>query len=643
MLCRILQSYKFIFLLKVFLCSGISQSQEKPNILWITFEDTSPEFIGAYGNPDAKTPVLDSLSKVGIRFNNAFSTGTVCSPSRSTIITGVRTFVLGTGNHRSSIPFPDFIHGFPYYLREAGYYTSNNSKKDYNVKGVKEFTQMAWDESSDQAGWWKRKPGQPFFAVFNFMDSHQSRTMTWPYETYQKKVLKELPENDRIADDEFTMPPIYRDSPEMRKEFARVYNSLKLTDNKIGQLLVKLKREGLDKNTIIFCFADHGQGMPRGKTNGIDYGYRVPFFVYVPKKYKSLSPWRTGGSISEELISFEDLAPTMLSLAQVLPPEHMNGRILMGPNRSKPVDFLELSSDRSDNGIDKIRSLTDGKYMYSRNYMPFMPEARFINYMEIGKIKQLMRKDLQDNKLNDVQASLFEPRPAEYLFDLEKDPWETNNLAHTKKYKGLLGSFRKELENKILESRDVLFLPEYEINKISQFTTPYEFRKINDNYPLEDIYKIAFLSGKRSADIAEVQIENLDCPNKYIRFWAILGLRSQPLSILNSLTVDAQQKIMNSMEDDYPPVSLIASVIAYDYYNNELAQKKIKSFIGSRNPMLALMGINYLLYMDNTAPFADVVKEVRNRKNIPPQLEGATLDFLISMEGGYHNSEYDEK
>src|SRR5690606_36160338 len=165
---------------------GQAQPEQRPHILWITIEDTSPHFIGCYGNEQARTPNMDRLMKEGVRFTNAFSTNTVCSPSRTTLITGVRTSEAGTGHHRSKYSVPDFMHGFPYYLQGAGYYTSNNFKTDYNVAGDKSYVEDTWNESSQEAGWWNRKPGQPFFAVFNYMDSHQSRTMTSSYEKYTK-------------------------------------------------------------------------------------------------------------------------------------------------------------------------------------------------------------------------------------------------------------------------------------------------------------------------------------------------------------------------------------------------------------------------------------------------------------------------
>jgi arylsulfatase A-like enzyme len=238
----------------------------QPNILWITIEDTSPQFIGCYNNSNARTPVIDKLALEGVRFTNAFSTGTVCSPSRTALITGVKTYKTGSGNHRSKFPVPDFIKGFPYYLQQQGYYTTNNSKTDYNVAGENEFIKEAWNESSNRTGWWNRKAGQPFFSVFNLMESHQSRTMTETYEWYVENVLSHLSPYEHVDDHDFEMPPFYLDSPEMRKQLARVYNSISFTDKKIGELLMQLEKDNLRDSTIIFLFADHGEGIPRGKT-----------------------------------------------------------------------------------------------------------------------------------------------------------------------------------------------------------------------------------------------------------------------------------------------------------------------------------------------------------------------------------------
>jgi arylsulfatase A-like enzyme len=410
----------YLLLLFVLFVSGCAEkAPPKPNILWITIEDTSPQFLGCYGNSNASTPVIDRLADQGVRFTNAFSTGTVCSPSRTAIITGVKVYETGTGNHRSKYPVPDFIKGFPYYLQQQGYYTSNNAKTDYNVREDQDFIKEAWNESSNKAGWWNRQPGQPFFAVFNYNESHQSRTMTMTYEWYLENVLDHLSTEERIGENDFELPPFYRDSPEMRKQFARVYNSIKLTDNRIGELLGRLQSDNLKDSTIIFFYADHGEGMPRGKTNGINYGYRVPFVIWFPEMYKHLSPWGTEGVVTDELVDFADLAPTLISLAGGEIPAHISGRPYLGQQRTEPVEHLNLSSDRSDNGIDMVRTVTDGKYVYSRNYLPFIYEARYIRYMEIGEIKQQMRNDMAAGNLDPLQESLFEDRRLNFFLTLK--------------------------------------------------------------------------------------------------------------------------------------------------------------------------------------------------------------------------------
>ena len=623
------------FLLLPLFLGTTAWAQPKPNILWITIEDTSPQFIGCYGNQDARTPVIDQLASEGVRFINAFSTGTVCSPSRSAIITGVKTYKTGTGNHRSNYPIPESIKGFPHYLKSEGYYTTNNSKTDYNVARVNDFIQEAWHESSGKAGWWNRQPGQPFFAVFNFMDSHQSRTMTESYDWYENHVLANLDESERIGDDDFQMPPFYNDSPEMRKQFARVYNSIKLTDNKIGELLSRLEKDGLRDSTIIFFYADHGEGMPRGKTNGINFGYRVPFVVWFPEMYKNLSPWGTG-VVTDELVDFTDLAPTIISMAGGKLPGHLEGRILIGDKRSAESDYLHLSSDRSDNGIDKVRTVTDGRFVYSRNFMPFMPEARYIRYMEIGEIKQQMREDLAGDKLNQLQKSLFEDRPAEFLFDIENDVWETKNLINDPTYGSVLGKMRERLKAEVFQSRDVMFLPEYELGLISKTTTPYEFRMDDQNYPIEEIFKAASLAGQRGETITKQQVELLRSANKIVRYWAMIGLRAQHPDDLN----ECESEIIQAMKDSYPPVAVTASAVAFQVFQHDAAENSLIQFCANENQDLALMAINFLLYVDHKQPFVETVRRVREKKSSGYNVKAACADFLGSLGLIPNNTDY---
>lgn len=618
------------------LVTGICAHAQKPNILWVTIEDTSPNFIGCYGNKDARTPVIDQLAREGVRFTNAFSTGTVCAPSRSTIITGVRTTALGTGNHRSTFPIPDYIKGFPWYMRQAGYYVTNNNKTDYNIADQNEFISETWNDRSLKAGWWNRKPGQPFFSVVNFEDSHQSRTMTHPYSWYDENVLQKIPEQERIGENDFDMPPFYRDSPEMRKQFARVYNSIRLTDIKIGELLDRLRDDGLMDSTIIFFYGDHGQGIPRAKTNGINLGYRIPFVIWFPPMYKQLSPWGTG-VVSDELISFEDLAPTLVSLAGGNVPEHMRGRILMGAHRSQPADKLLLGTDRSDNGIDVVRSATDGRYFYSRNYMPYMPEAKYIRYMEIAEIKAIMRDDLAHGRLNTLQKSLFGPRHPEVLYDIAEDPWETRNLAGDPRHRRLLEEMRDAVAANILANRDVMFLPEYELGLLSTSTTPYEFRVNEKEFPVREIYAAASLSGRQGKNIARQQVALLKDDNRIVRYWAITGLRAQDKSVLNPY----HMALSDAMRDEYPPVVITASAIHYALFQDSIAAENLKRYASADNMELALMAINFLLYLEHPEPFVETVREVYNTKEITYDVSAAAKDFLGRL--GYLPNDWENR
>lgn len=623
--------YLRYILLFCFSCyASMAWCQQKPNILWVTIEDTSPEFIGCYGNSAAKTPNIDKLAKEGVRFTNAFSTGAVCSPSRTAIITGVKTYCTGTGHHRSAFPVPAFMKGFPYYMQQAGYYTTNGGKTDYNIKNESGYIKEAWNESGgDKAGWWSRKPGQPFFTVVNFNASHQSNTMTNPYAQYEKAVWANLGEQERIADDAFEMPPFYHDSPEMRKEMARVYNSLSLTDKRIGELLDRLKKDHLMDSTIIIFYGDHGEGIPRGKTNGISFGFRVPFVIWFPEMYKHLSPWGTG-VVTDELIDFTDLAPTMLSLAGRQQPEYMTGRAFMGNQRQVPPKYLYLSSDRSDNGLDMVRAVTDGHYFYARNLMPFVPQLRYIRYMEVGAIKQIMRSDLEKGVLNPLQKSLFEPRPAEFLFDTKTDPWETKNLAPDKNEQERLRNMRHAYEKEVVARRDVMLLPEGEMEAISNSgNNPYEYRLNDAAYPIKEIFSIAAISGFRGVPkFLKQQLNCLKDRNKIVRYWAVTGLRSEPIESLK----DHVSEIEALLSDPYPPVAVTAAAVLYELNKSSKAVGCLKKHILGDNQYWALMGVNFLLYTNHDKkPFVEAVQQCLSMKGRSYAARAACMDFLGSL------------
>jgi len=295
--------------------SAAAPGPARPNILWLTAEDLSPH-LGCYGDPYARTPVLDGLAARGVRYTQAFATAPVCSPARSCLITGMYATTLGTQRLRSQFPVLPEIRGFSAELREAGYHCSNNVKTDYNLGGEAAFIADAWDESSPGAHWRNRRSGQPFFAVFNFMTTHQSRTSVWSHEEFEREIGSKLSAEERHDPAAANLPPYYPETAEARRAWVRYHDCITKMDQEAGELLAQLEADGLAEDTIVFFYGDHGMGMPRGKRVLYDSGLRVPLIVHFPEKWRFLAPAPAGGT-SDRLVSFVDFAPTVLSLCGI--------------------------------------------------------------------------------------------------------------------------------------------------------------------------------------------------------------------------------------------------------------------------------------------------------------------------------------
>ncbi|MCU4157764.1 sulfatase [Carboxylicivirga sp. A043] len=557
----------------------------QPNILWLTFEDTSPQFIGCYGNEEAHTPVMDQLATEGIRFTSAFSTGTVCSPSRFALITGCRTTRFSTGHHRSYYPVGDSIEAFPKYLRDAGYYTSNNSKTDYNTSKRHHFIKTGWNESSNKAGWWKRQPGQPFFAVFNSFHSHQSRTMTNPWWKYKEQILDSLNNDDIISGNEIEVPPIFNDTKEMRNDLSRIYNAIQLTDQHFGRILKRLESEGLKDSTIIFCFSDHGQGMPWGKTYPRAMGYRVPFIIYFPKMYQHLSPWGTQ-VVTDAMIDFVDLPATVLSLAGIEPPQYMDGNALLGQFKEGSKKYTIGSLDRSGENTTLCRSISDGRYIYNRNFMPFQSEKRWQKYFDFSDISQHIREDFKNDRLNEVQAGLLKLNGNTTFYHLEEDPWEIYNLKNEPSLASMIKDFEVALKSDLIKNRDAHFIPEYSL-KLSQ-RIPYELSRDNNFFPAEEVIEQAFKCGDQKA--LDSHLKGLKHENDIVRYWSAVGVYSH----FRLFGYDKRMDVIST--DAYAPADVFIQALKYQGNSyNEDAQSKLLKYIASENETLAPLASQLLL------------------------------------------------
>jgi arylsulfatase A-like enzyme len=572
----------------------------RPNILWITIEDTSPQYLGCYGNPVARTPNLDRLAEKGVRFTQAFANGPVCSSARSAIITGCSTETLGTGNHRSQYAIPGYVRGFPAYLRDQGYYTSNCSKRDYNIAGEKAFSREAWDESSDAAGWWNRPdPKQPFFAVFNFIESHQSRTMTHPWAWYEAEILKHLAPDEVIAPEQLIVPPVFRDSPEMRRELSRVYNSLTLCDQRIGELLRRLETDGLAEETILLFFADHGQGIPAAKCNPIGQGYRVPMIAYFPDKWKHLSPWGDS-KVCTERVSFLDLAPSMLSLVGAEIPGYMDGRAFWGDARKPAGPYLYLSRNRIDESPDLSRSVTDGRYLYTRFFMPRLPVLKYQKYSDYSAITRIIREDSANGRLNAIQQGLLESRPEEVLFDLEEDPWEIRNLIDDPDHRDRIRAMREAVLERMFAGRDAHLIPEYAYLDLKKGQTIAEERMNETFFPIAEVMEVIRPTGEDSIRCS------LDCvaspeTHPFVRYWAAVNLWNRSNG---NLSAELRDIVASGLKASPAAVQIELAGVACDFGWEDEAWRIWSETIAGDHPAHALQVMQKIAYLRNgSLPF----------------------------------------
>lgn len=534
------------------------EPRERPHVLWITAEDMSPT-LGAYGDEYATTPNLDRFAGEAVRYTRAFAAAPVCSPSRSTLITGMWAPSLGTHQMRSAYPIPEEVRGFPSYLREAGYFTTNNVKTDYNTAAEERLIEESWDLSSPAAHWRSesREADQPFFSVFNFMVSHQSRTMVWPYEDFVEHVQSQLDE-DLVHDPaEAPVPAYYPDTEVIRKTQARYYDCVTIMDSQVGELLAQLEEDGLAEETIVFFYSDHGSGMPRHKRLLHDSGMRVPLMVRFPEKYRHLAPAAPGETV-DRLVTFVDFPPTLLALLGLSIPEPMQGEIFLGPLAAEPREMVYGFRDRVDEVFDLSRSIRGERYLYIRNYLPHLSWNQPSVFSDLGEIRKEITRYAEENaaSLTLAQRGYAAPtRPVEEFYDVLADPENVDNLMlneRTPEQEEALAEHRAALREKRMEIRDVGVLPESIMTDyMREEGAPIRsiaLGETNHSPDLETIWAAADLVGFGTR---KELLELIDSGDDAIRFWGVIGLRN-----LAPDDEELHERLFERMDDISPPVRL---------------------------------------------------------------------------------------
>ncbi|MEX2173459.1 MAG: sulfatase [Pirellulaceae bacterium] len=446
------------FALAMHAAMPVALAAERPNILWISLEDMSAD-LGCYGDQYAVTPHMDALAREGCRYTQVFTHAGVCAPSRSGIITGMYPTSIGTHYMRCKGVPPAHVKCFTEYLRAAGYYCTNDSKTDYNFDPPL----TAWDDSRRGAHWSNRPtPETPFFAVINLTTTHESQIRLPQGQLEARR--KTLTADELHDPAQAVLPPYFPDTPIVRRDMANYYDNVTFTDKEVGRILQQLADDGLADNTIVFCWGDHGRGLPRHKRWIYDSGIHVPLIVRWPKTLQSneLQP----GSVSDELVAFVDLAPTMLSLAGVKIPSHLQGQAFLGDKKAPPREYVYAARDRMDETLDIIRAVRDKRFKYIRNYRPDLPYAQPITYMDEMPTIQEWRKLAVAGKLAGPQAIFFQPtKPVEELYDTQADPHEVHNLAADPQFAGELTRLRAAHEKWREDTGDLGLIAEADLNE----------------------------------------------------------------------------------------------------------------------------------------------------------------------------------
>ncbi|MDR2774422.1 MAG: sulfatase-like hydrolase/transferase [Tannerella sp.] len=522
---------------------AVANEPDLPNILWITSEDNSP-LLGCYGDAFATTPNLDKLASEGFIYTHAYANAPVSAPVRNTIITGI--YACSGGNHhmRSRYAKSDVIRCYPEFLRNVGYYCTNNSKEDYNI--APDRTKGIWDESSNTAHYRNRKSGQPFFAVFNSNISHESC------------IHKSIPsERLRHSPVRVTLPPYHPDTPEMRHDWAQYYDKVEDMDAWVGDILRELEESGEADNTIVFYYSDHGGVQARSKRFTYETGTRVPFIVRIPEKYKQLFPAAQPGVKADRMVGLVDLAPTLLSIAGIRIPEWMQGHAFLGRQTAPDPQYVYMFRGRMDERYDMTRAVRDSRYRYIRNYMPHRIYGQHVNYLWLAPSVASWEQAYLAGECNREQSVFWETKPPEELYDTENDPWEVHNLADDAAYGDVLRRMREAADQWMIRIMDVGFIPEGEYAAINSSTSLYDYAR-SGRYPIREIVSAANTAIQGNRDNAERLTALLKSDMPTIRYWAATGLL-----ILRKDAVKAVPQLEEALRDTSPDVVIVAAEALY--------------------------------------------------------------------------------
>ena len=533
----------FISLILFTFCSLIQAQPVQPNILWITSEDNSIEWVSCYGSKNANTSHIDKLAEEGFRYLYCFDNGAVCAPTRSSWITGMHSISNGTQPMRSSFKIPYFISFYNELLQKAGYFTSNCSKTDYNLSTEKGREPVNfWNYSGEDytSTWKKRKKGQPFFTVYNIGASHESSVFGR--------------HDDKSVDpDKMILAPYHPDLPKVRNTYAKYASAVSKMDQLVGRAINNLKRDGLYEDTIIVYNSDHGGVLPRSKRFLYSSGIHCPLIVRIPKKWSHLYPEnKKPGSTIDRIVSFIDMPKTWLSLAGAEIKEQFHGRIFLGPDSEEQTNYHFSWRGRADERFDCVRVIRNKQFSYHKNYAPFAPNGQYLAYMHKMEATGAWEQYHHAGKTNAVTGRFFEPRPTEEFYDNFKDFDNVDNQIDNPSHHAKIKELKNELRRQQLKYFDSGMIPEEMRADITEKMniTVYDFVRNPKLYPLAKYLDYADLALAKKTNNLEILIQGLSDSDPVIRYWSVIGLLR-----LEEKASSAIEELKKVLDDKYeiPP------------------------------------------------------------------------------------------
>lgn len=532
-------------------CATSLITAEQPNILWITSEDNGAEWLGCYGNAQAQTPRLDALAAGGVRFTHAYANAAVCAVARSTILNGAYAPTQGTQHMRSRHRISPIYQSYVHYLRQAGYYCTNNSKTDYNFKGD---DNAIWDASSAKAHYKNRPPEKPFFAVFNLFVSHESSLFPARIKARYQPGPDQKSKSTRIRPEDVIVPPYLPDLPEIRSDIAIYHDVVTDLDSQVGKILDELTAAGLAENTIVFYYSDHGGVLPRGKRYLENTGVHVPMLIHVPEKWAALSPFRAGEAAAEP-ISFIDLAPTVLSLAGIDKPAQMQGRAILGSKRNPPPKdpLVYLYADRFDEIYGMRRAITDGRWKYIRCFTPHLPAAPYSFYPFQQAGWKAWHRAWKEGTLKAPFSNIWEaPQAVESLYDTQSDRWEIHNLASDPQFADRLSTMRNRLRQMMISTVDTSLIPEAMFDLAGDHTASEYLNSRSQDLP--HLVDLAFSASAASVKSLPDLIKQLHSPDPLTLYWAAQGCL-----IVGADAKPAKTDLQSLLQDPHPAIRITAA------------------------------------------------------------------------------------